>query len=84
VREDVQRHMEGIGLGQLRRFNVVWLELLSIVDRMEGPLTKNLCNEDVLPSLNRKTLSYDGIPSFIHLQYHFLCNKQNLKALEKF
>ena len=67
--------MEGIDLSLLRKFDVVWLELLSIVDRMEEPLTKNLCNEDDLPLLNQRTLSYDDIPSFILLRFHFLCYK---------
>ena len=47
--------MGGIDLGPLHKFVVGLLELGGTVGHMEEPLTENLCNEDVLPSLNRKT-----------------------------
>jgi len=63
--------MGGIDLGPLHKFVVGLLELGGTVGHMEEPLTENLCNEDVLPSLNRKTLSYGGTPSFVLLRFRF-------------
>ena len=47
--------MGGIDLDPLHKFAVRLLELGDIVGHMGEQLTENLCNEDVLPSLNRKT-----------------------------